>query len=236
MTQLYYRPANDRGATKMGWLDSRHTFSFGHYHDPRHMGFSVLRVINDDRVTPGAGFDTHGHDNMEIISVVLTGSIKHKDSMGHEYTADQGEIQIMSAGTGVTHSEFNASDKDHLHFLQIWILPKERNIEPQYGQMSIDATHKLTPLVTPVKDSQTLWINQDAEIHQLSLQQGQNLELPLDTNHSFYLHMIEGNASGIESLTLQPGDGLGIIPDGDTLTLQAQTELKGLWFKLPKIT
>lgn len=229
---FYFRPADDRGSTRLNWLNSQHTFSFGHYYDPRHPGFSVLRVINDDRVIAGAGFGTHGHDNMEIISYVLDGTIKHKDSMGHDYEVKAGEIQIMSAGTGVTHSEFNGSDQDNLHFLQIWVLPEKQNIKPRYAQMMIDQTQPLTPVISPDGDDhQQLWINQDATVSRLQLDEGESYDFSFAPGRQYYLHMISGAASGLYSL--QAGDGLGIIPDRDHGQITADRQLTALWFDLP---
>ncbi|KZZ46584.1 pirin, partial [Thalassolituus sp. HI0120] len=160
-----------------GWLNSQHSFSFGHYYDPKHMGFSALRVINDDSVAPGAGFDTHGHRDMEIISYVLEGAIEHKDSMGHSYIVPAGDVQRMSAGTGVTHSEFNHSKQHNLRFLQIWIQPNKLGITPGYQQQKIEQRGKLTPLVTPDGSDGSLSIQQDVSLYRVALNRGESLQL-----------------------------------------------------------
>ena len=144
----YVRPATERGRAQFGWLDSHHTFSFGNYYDPNHMGVSVLRVINDDRVDPGAGFGAHGHRDMEILSYVLAGEIEHRDSMGNIKRIPAGDFQIMSAGTGGIHSEYNASDTEPLHFLQIWLLPNARQVSPRYDQRAFDRLPEARPFYT----------------------------------------------------------------------------------------
>jgi redox-sensitive bicupin YhaK (pirin superfamily) len=162
------RKSNERGAAKIDWLDSQHTFSFGHYYDPNHMGFGPLRVINEDRVSPSGGFDTHSHKDMEIVSYVLDGALEHKDSMGNGEIIRPGDIQRMSAGTGVSHSEFNPSKTEGVHFLQIWFLPEEKGIAPSYAQKHISADQKkghLKLVMSRDGRENTLTLNQDIDMY-----------------------------------------------------------------------
>ena len=227
----YLRDANERGGANFGWLDSKHSFSFGHYYDPKHMGFSVLRVINDDTVKPGAGFDTHGHRDMEIISYVLEGAIEHKDSMGKHFVVPAGDIQRMSAGTGITHSEFNHSKTESLKFLQIWIQPNKKGIKPSYEQKAVMQQGPLTPLVTPNGRDGSLSMQQDASIYRLHLQAGQQHQFDTSKRPG-YLHVISGKAE-LNGHELQAGDALGALKE--QLSVTAQTELTALWFDLPKV-
>jgi redox-sensitive bicupin YhaK (pirin superfamily) len=234
---FYYRAADQRGKANFGWLDSRHSFSFGSYYDANHMGVSALRVINDDHVTPGAGFEKHGHRDMEIISYILEGSIEHKDSMGNHFVIPAGEVQIMSAGTGVTHSEFNGSQTEDLKFLQIWISPNKKGIQPSYEQMPIVQTSALTPLVTPDGRDGSLRIQQDASLYRLQLQEGEGYELNVGAQaakHEVgYLHVISGSATG-DQYTLKPGDGLGMVKEKLSVTAGPEG-LIALWFDLPPL-
>src|SRR3989344_3753779 len=155
--------SSERGSTELGWLHSRHSFSFGNYYNPRRMNFGFLRVLNDDIVEPGKGFGMHFHDNMEIISIVLEGALEHKDSMGNHGVIKAGEVQRISAGTGISHSEFNHSYKEKVHFLQVWIEPKETSLRPNYEQKRFDLkNNKLTTIVSGSKNKNTTYINQDA--------------------------------------------------------------------------
>ncbi|KYN91107.1 pirin [Vibrio cidicii] len=204
------RQAQERGRANFGWLDSKHTFSFGSYYDPQHMGFSALRVINDDKVIPGAGFETHGHRDMEIISYVLSGTIAHKDSEGNVQTLPAGEFQLMSAGKGIYHSEFNASKADDLRFLQIWIEPNSLGGQPGYQQKDFGREPGLTPIATPDGREGTLHIKQDATLSQLILASGESLNLAVQAKRKVYVHLVSGSLS-LDSTTLQPGDGAKVV-------------------------
>lgn len=200
------RRATERGRANFGWLDSRHTFSFGHYYDKNHMGHSALRVINDDRVAPGAGFDTHGHRDMEIISFVTSGEIAHKDSEGNVKTLPAGEFQLMSAGSGIYHSEYNASDEQELTFLQIWIEPNEKGGTPGYQQKDFGRNQGVTPIITPDGEMDTLTIRQNARLSQLILAAGTQASTALVAGNHGYVHLVSGSLK-VNGETLAPGDG-----------------------------
>ena len=229
---FYTRPAQQRGRANFGWLDSQHSFSFGHYYDPKHMGFSVLRVINDDKVTGGAGFDTHGHRDMEIISYILEGAIEHEDSMGNRFVVPAGEVQRMSAGSGITHSEYNHSKTDNLRFLQIWIQPNKQGIKPGYEQKQIEQNGAITPLVTQDGRNGSLSMHQDAAIYRIQLNEGESVEL--DTSKRMgYLHVIEGDLTVNDQAPLKDGDALGAYQEA--LTVRAIGKpATALWFDLPE--
>jgi hypothetical protein len=237
---FYYRAAESRGKANFGWLQSQHTFSFGEYYDGDHMGISTLRVINHDVVAPGAGFGNHGHRDMEIISYILEGSIEHKDSMGNHFTVPAGEVQRMSAGTGIMHSEFNASKTEPLKFLQIWITPNVTGIKPSYEQMPIVQTSAMTALVTPEGRDDSLSMHQDASVYRLKLKAGEHyhLESAAENHHPRvgYLHVIEGSSVQDHSQNwgtdLKAGDGLGVINDQLQVTA-GDDGLVALWFDLP---
>ncbi|MAD43740.1 MAG: pirin family protein [Oceanospirillaceae bacterium] len=234
------RAACDRGRADFGWLRSAHTFSFGEYYDPHYTGFSVLRVINDDRVAPGTGFSTHGHRNMEIISYVLEGQIAHKDSTGQEAILPAGEFQLMSAGRGIRHSEYNPSETEPLHFLQIWIEPDETATEPGYQQTSFAYKQPVQPVVTADGRDGTLKIRQDAALNHVRLT-AETVQHPLDPERRYYLHVIRGPlllnidpsvAEDASHLVLEEGDGVAV--DCETqLTLMAEHQAEALLFDLP---
>ena len=229
----YFRAANERGKANFGWLNSHHCFSFGNYYDPEHMGFSTLRVINDDTVAPGGGFPSHGHRDMEIISVVLDGGLAHKDSMGNGSTIVPGDVQRMSAGTGVTHSEFNVSDQASLRFLQIWITPGRRGIAPAYEQKHFSAEDKRGRLVlmgSPDGRQDSLTLNQDAFLYGTIVESGQTLTHSPAEDRAVYVHVIRGQLS-INGQHLADGDGLG-LQHTDALVLAATAESELLIFEL----
>lgn len=227
---LYHRPANERGHANFGWLDSYHSFSFGNYYDPNFMGFSDLRVINEDRVTPTMGFGTHPHKDMEILTYVLSGSIAHKDSMGNVKTFHAGEFQIMSAGTGVTHSEFNPSDDTLLHFLQIWIMPNEFGIQPRYAQKAFDNQQGSTLILSPNAENGAFKIYQDMKLWRYQFDNPHQEILDLDTNRNYWLQMVKGHLS-INDKNLQQGDGLAISQEYQ-LTINTLDNCEFLLFDL----
>jgi len=228
---VYLRRSNERGSSDLGWLQSRHTFSFDSYHAPDHMGVSVLRVINDDQVLPGAGFATHSHRDMEIISYVKQGTIEHKDSMGNIKVLPAGEFQLMSAGTGVTHSEYNPSESQALSFLQIWIQPAELGVSPGYQQKSFGADKGLAAIVSPDGRAGTLRIHQDAYLYQLRLDPGQTEQHNLATDRTSYVHVISGSLQ-VNEFHLQAGDGIA-LSDVVPIQFNAQETAEALLFDLP---
>jgi len=231
---LAFRDRGARGKVEMGWLSSRHSFSFGHYHDPKHMGFRALRVINEDRVIPGAGFPTHGHSDMEIISYVLEGALEHKDSLGTGAVIRPGEIQRMSAGTGVTHSEFNASGTDPVHFLQIWILPERRGLEPSYEQKTLppvaEGESRLDLIGSPEGGDGAVTIHQDVRLYRAVLAEGGALEVPLASGRHAWVQVARGTAE-IDGGELREGDGLA-VGDRTALSLSSATGAELLVFDL----
>ena len=206
------RRAEDRGHAEHGWLDSRHTFSFADYYDPEQMGFSTLRVINEDRVAPGSGFGTHSHRDMEILSYVLEGGLAHKDSIGTGSTIRPGDVQRMSAGTGVAHSEFNASKTEPVHFLQIWILPERPGIQPSYEQKTFPDAEKRGRLrLVASRDSRdgSLTIHQDAAVYAGLLTSGERAELPLGKGRHAWVQVARGEVK-LNGRSLEAGDGAAV--------------------------
>lgn len=203
------RKANDRGVTNIDWLYSRHSFSFGEYYDPKHMGFRSLRVINDDIIKRGAGFGMHGHRDMEIVTIVVDGELEHKDSLGHGEVLRPGEVQVMSAGRGIRHSEFNPSKERDAHIIQIWIEPRESSLPPSYGQREfpIDTRQgRLVRVAGPQSGSDNaLLINQDANVYVASLSSSDTIPFIVGQNRGVWIHVIKGSCS-INDTPLTGGD------------------------------
>ncbi|MCE9609632.1 MAG: pirin family protein [Chthoniobacter sp.] len=227
------RKASERGHADHGWLNSRHTFSFADYHDPAHMGFRTMRVINDDHVAAGMGFGTHPHRDMEIFSYVLAGELAHKDSLGNGRTLRPGQIQLMSAGTGVTHSEFNPSRTDPAHFLQIWIQPRERGLTPSYTEWhprpEHDAAAKVL-VISPDGRDGSATIHQNADIYRIRLTPGQSAAHELRAGRAVWLQIANGELD-LNGVQLFTGDGAS-TEDAGVLTLTASKPTEAILFDL----
>ena len=227
--------ANTRGVADFGWLHSKHTFSFSSYYNPNRMQFGALRVLNDDIVAPDMGFGTHGHENMEIVSIPISGELAHRDSTGNAEVIRSGEVQIMSAGKGIRHSEFNHSQNDPVNFLQIWILPKEIGIKPRYEQKLFEVSerkNKLQTVVSPVKNSDAVWINQDSYFSLANLEQGKELEYKMNlAGNGVYLFLIEGSIT-FDGEIFEKRDGIG-ISETNSFNLQAKENSEILFIEVP---
>ncbi|MGJ8724236.1 MAG: pirin family protein [Roseibacillus sp.] len=230
ISALSIRRAGDRFHSNFGWLNAKHTFSFGEHYDPDHAGFRALRVINDDTVAPGKGFDTHPHSSMEIFTYIIEGQLEHKDSMGNGRIIETGEFQYMSAGSGVEHSEFNPSNENSVHLLQIWITPTHQGGEPRYADFDTKPLRQengLTLLASPMGEGSSFGIRQHAEIHFGHLAAGASLSPQTNFSHQ-YLHLITGEIK-ISGETLTSGDGVGFT---GTQSLKASAESEFLFFAL----
>lgn len=229
---MVVRKAQDRGQFDHGWLKTAHTFSFGEYYDQNHMGFGCLRVINDDVVSPSKGFDTHGHKNMEIVTYVISGSLAHKDSMGNVRTVNAGEWQVMSAGTGVRHSEFNPSDEESVHLLQIWIIPERPGLIPSYDELKSQPRPGLNLVAAPKNASGegVLVLNQDAYIKHL-WSDGTNAVHRVEDKRALWLHCAVGEVR-VNDTSLRAGDGLAVTTSGD-LKIVSSSGAQALLFDLP---
>jgi quercetin 2,3-dioxygenase len=234
MTKTIHK-ANTRGIADFGWLHSKHTFSFSSYYNPNRIQFGALRVLNDDIVAPGMGFGTHGHENMEIVSIPIKGELAHKDNTGTAKVIYPGEVQIMSAGTGIRHSEFNHSESDSVNFLQIWILPKEIGIKPRYEQKFFDASerkNKIQTIVSPEKDTDAVWINQDSYFSLVNISKGSDIEY---SNHNpengIYVFIIDGSIS-IDGELFERRDGIGIT-ETNSFKVTANEESEILLIEVP---
>jgi quercetin 2,3-dioxygenase len=234
-TILY--PAKERGHANHGWLDSYHSFSFGQYDDPKKVHFGALRVLNDDSVAGGGGFGAHPHDNMEIVSIPLEGALTHKDSTGNEGIIRKGDVQIMSAGSGLRHSEYNASSTEMARFLQIWVFPKLKNIKPVYGQKTFDIrdrNNKWQVVVSPDATDQALYINQDARFSLVHLDEGKSISYETKfSNSGIYLFVIDGEIKVGDQILLKR-DALGLT-EADHLEIIASKNADVLAIEVPML-
>jgi len=235
MDNAIYHPAESRGMANHGWLDTKHSFSFASYYNPERMHFGVLRVLNDDTVAPGMGFGTHPHDNMEIISIPLEGDLEHKDSMGNVAVIRNGDIQVMSAGTGIRHSEYNKNPNKTVKFLQIWVFPNKKNVTPRYDQISLkagDRKNRLQQILSPSSDDDGVWIYQDAWFHLGSFEKGFSTQYMLKKKtNGVYAFLIDG-ALKLNGQELKKRDGFGIW-NVDSLNLEATENTELLLMEVP---
>lgn len=228
--------AETRGNANHGWLQSKHTFSFANYHNPERMHFGMLCVLNDDIVAPGMGFGTHPHRDMEIISIPMEGDLEHKDSMGNTTVIKSGDIQVMSAGTGVTHSEYNKNKDKEVKFLQIWVFPKEKSVEPRYDQITLnvaDRENQLQQIVSPNPDDAGVWLHQNAWFHITKLDQGKSIDYKLKNSdrNGVYAFVLKGNAT-INNQELNTRDGFGVW-NVESLDIKADSNTEILLMEVP---
>lgn len=238
MAKTVVHPANERGHADHGWLNAHHSFSFAGYYDPSKIHFGALRVLNDDIVAPGMGFGMHPHDNMEIITIILRGSLEHKDNMGHAEAIRENEVQVMSAGTGVLHSEYNPDREHDVNLLQIWMFPEKRNIQPRYDQAFFNQAERVNVLQTIVspadKTDGGLKINQQAWIYRSSLDAGRSISHSLHSaHHGAYIFVIEGTIS-VNGNQLNQRDALG-ISDIDTIEIAADNKADFILLEVPMV-
>ena len=230
-----YHAADSRGDANHGWLKSKHTFSFANYHNPERMGFGALRVINDDHVSAGQGFGKHSHRDMEIISIPLSGKLGHGDNIGNNGIIETGEIQVMSAGTGITHSEMNGDNEEAVKFLQIWVIPNKMNVEPRYQQVRMDEImqhNEFTQVLSPNPDDAGVWIHQNAWFSMGDFDKGVTQTYQLnDANNGVYILVLEGKVT-VNGNTLDTRDGLGVW-DTKNFTMDVEEDAKVLLMEVP---
>jgi redox-sensitive bicupin YhaK (pirin superfamily) len=235
MSKTVLHKADTRGSADHGWLHAKHSFSFANYYDPNRMHFGALRVLNDDIVDPGMGFGMHPHDNMEIITIPLEGELQHKDNMGNTSVIKHGDIQVMSAGTGVTHSEFNPNKEKPVKLLQIWVFPNKKGVKPRYGEMTMnlkDRENKLQQLVSPNENDAGLWVHQDTWFHLGKFEKGKEVSYELrKKGNGIYAFVISGDAS-IEGQQLHVRDGFGIW-ETDKINIKADSDMEILLMEVP---
>jgi len=230
---IYVRKAEERGHANHGWLDSWHTFSFASYHDANFMGFSALRVINEDVVDGGQGFGTHPHKDMEILTYVLSGTVEHQDSMGNKEQIPAGEFQIMSAGTGVRHSEYNASESDPLHLYQIWIIPERTGIEPRYDQRRFPDVQGRQLVLSPDAREGSLKVYQDMTLSRWVLAAGEQDNVAIDAGRRIWIQVVKGDVT-VNGNAITTSDALAIW-DESALTIEASSAAEVLLFDLPPV-
>lgn len=235
MKNTIIHKANTRGFADHGWLKTHHTFSFANYYDNERVHFGMLRVLNDDWIEGGMGFGTHPHDNMEIITIPLSGALAHKDSMGNSSVIEHGEVQVMSAGTGITHSEFNAHETEPVSLLQIWLFPNQKEVKPRYDQMKLDLSmrkNKFQQIVSPNPDDEGVWIHQNAWFHLADMDQNLNLEYSLkNMDNGVYAFVIKGSVN-INGEPLLERDGMGIW-NVAKLDIKANSDAEVLLMEVP---
>lgn len=235
MANSVIHKADSRGFANHGWLQSYHTFSFANYYNPERVHFGALRVLNDDSVAAGMGFGTHPHDNMEIISIPLEGDLQHKDSMGNVAVIKNGDVQVMSAGTGISHSEMNKNTDKAVKFLQIWVFPKAQNVTPRYGQITLNADdrkNKFQQIVSPNQNSEGVWINQDAWFHLGKFDQGQQINYELKQNgNGVYVFVLSGDVA-VNGTELNKRDGIGVW-DTNSISFKMNSEAEVLLMEVP---
>lgn len=235
METMVLHKAETRGHANHGWLDAHHSFSFANYYNPERMHFGVLRVLNDDQIAAGMGFGTHPHDNMEIITIPLEGDLQHKDSMGNSAVIKNGDVQVMSAGTGIMHSEFNPNKDQQTKLLQIWVFPNKRNVEPRYDQLTLkteDRHNKLQQILSPNADDDGVWIHQDAWFHLGNFDKGSETEYTLKkTGNGVYAFVLNGDVT-INGQALNKRDGLGVW-DTEKLAIKADNDAEILLMEVP---
>ena len=232
-----FHPSDTRGYANHGWLEARHSFSFASWYQPDRLHFGALRVLNDDIIQGGMGFGTHPHDNMEIVTIPLKGDLEHKDSMGNSAVIREGDIQVMSAGTGVQHSEYNNSPDKEINLFQLWLFSNKRNVTPRYDQLSIRSLHRKNEffqILSPSADDEGVWIHQDAWMHMLDADQGQSFDYALQSpEHGVYLIVIEGEVE-VDHQTLYRRDAIGVW-ETDKLTIKTKTDAELLLVQVPML-
>ena len=232
-----FHPSDSRGYANHGWLEARHSFSFASWYQPDRLHFGALRVLNDDIIQGGMGFGTHPHDNMEIVTIPLKGDLEHKDSMGNSAVIREGDIQVMSAGTGVQHSEYNNSPDKEINLFQLWLFPNKQNVKPRYDQLPIRSLHQKNEffqILSPSANDQGVWIHQDAWMHILDADQGQSFDYVLQSpENGVYLIVIEGEVE-VDNQTLFRRDAMGIW-ETDKLTIKTKTDAELLLVQVPML-